>query len=53
MESALTPLSTNHVAILSNVALIRAQIGNERALFKTEFIHFARFVVMCPNLLPP
>jgi len=52
MEFALTPLSTNHVVVLSNVALIKAQIGNEQALFKIEFIHSARFVVMCPNLLP-
>jgi len=53
MESALTPISTNHVAVLSNVSLIKAQIGNEQALFKTEVIHYARFVVMCLNLLPP
>ena len=53
IKYAFMPRSTNHDAVLSNVVLIRAQIGNERAHFRIEFMHSAKFVVMWPNLLLP
>jgi len=52
IDSSLLCHSTNPVAVISIVALIREQIHNEGGHFRIEFIHSTRFVVMCRIYCP-